>query len=145
MALAAAAGVAGLIAAVPALGVAMRVAGSAYLVWLAWQIWRSGEVAAGASARPMSVVDAAAFQLVNPKAWIFALGAVTTFRLTGLDPVVGAVAVPLVMAAVIVPSASLWAGFGDVLGRLLTGERSRRIVNGLMAALVLATVVLVWV
>ena len=91
------------------------------------------------------IVDAAAFQLVNPKAWIFALGAVTTFRLTGLDPLVGAIAVPLVMAAVIVPSASLWAGFGDVLGRLLTGEQSRRIVNGLMAALVLGTVVLVWV
>jgi threonine/homoserine/homoserine lactone efflux protein len=93
----------------------------------------------------MSIVDAAAFQLVNPKAWIFALGAVTTFRLTGLDPLAGAIAVPLVMAVVIVPSASLWAGFGDVLGRLLTGERSRRIVNGVMAALVLGTVVLVWV
>ena len=46
MALAAAAGVAALVAAVPALGVAMRSAGSAYLVWLAWQIWRSGELTA---------------------------------------------------------------------------------------------------
>ena len=59
--------------------------------------------------------------LVNPKAWIFALGAVTTFRLTGLEPLAGAIVAPLVMAAVIVPSASLWAAFGDGIGRLLTG------------------------
>lgn len=144
MALAAAAGVAGIVAAVPALAVAMRLAGSAYLLWLAWQIARSGAARAGTSTRPMSILDAAAFQLLNPKAWIFALGAVTTFRPTGLDPASGAVAIPLVMAAVIVPSAALWAAFGDALGRLLGGERSRRIVNGVMAALVVATIVLVW-
>ena len=75
----------------------------------------------GDAARPMSLLEGAAFQLVNPKAWIFALGAVTTFRLTGLDPLAGAIVAPLVMAAVIVPSASLWAAFGDGIGRLLTG------------------------
>jgi threonine/homoserine/homoserine lactone efflux protein len=145
MALAAAAGVAGLVAAVPALGVLMRLAGSAYLLWLAWQIARAGTVSAGAAhGRPMSVLQAAGFQLVNPKAWIFALGAVTTFRLTGLDPLAGAIAVPVVMAIVILPAASLWAGFGDALGRLLTGERTRRVVNGVLAVLVVATIVLVW-
>jgi threonine/homoserine/homoserine lactone efflux protein len=145
MAFAAAAGVAGLVVAVPALGVLMRLAGSAYLLWLAWQIWRSGEVTAGESARPMSLVQATGFQFVNPKAWIFAIGAVTTFRLTGLDPLVGAIAVPAVMAIVILPSASIWAAFGDVLGRLLSTPRSRRIVNGVMAILVVATIALVWV
>jgi threonine/homoserine/homoserine lactone efflux protein len=145
MALAAAAGVAALIVAVPALGVAMRIAGSAYLLWLAWQIAMSGELVPGSSARPMSLPGAAAFQAVNPKAWIFALGAVTTFRPVDLAPVPGTVAIALVMAAVIVPCASLWAGFGEALGRLLHGERTRRIVNGLLALLVVATIALVWV
>jgi threonine/homoserine/homoserine lactone efflux protein len=145
MALGSAAGIAALVAAVPALGVAMRVAGSAYLLFLAWQIARSGSLTAGDSTRPMTLPEAAAFQLVNPKAWIFALGAVTTFRPTELPPVPGTLAVALVMVLVILPSAALWVVFGDGLGRLLSSDRSRRIVNLVLAALVVATIALVWV
>jgi threonine/homoserine/homoserine lactone efflux protein len=145
MAIAAAAGIAALLVAVPALGIAMKVAGSAYLLFLAWQIARSGTLKAGDASRPLSVVEGAAFQLVNPKAWIFALGAVTTFRPAELGEVVGSVAIALVMMAVIVPSAGLWAAFGNALGSLLHRERTRRAVNVVLAALVVATIVLVWV
>ncbi len=144
MALAAAAGIAALLAAVPVLGVAMRVAGSAYLLFLAWQIARSGTLTAGEASRPLSIVEAAAFQLVNPKAWIFALGAVTTFRPPGLGEVMGSLAIAAVMMTVIVPAAALWAAFGDALGSLLHRERTRRVVNLVLAALVVATIVLVW-
>jgi len=145
MALASAAGIAALVTAVPALGVAMRVAGSAYLVFLAWQIARSGSLRAGSAARPMSLLEATAFQWVNPKAWIFALGAVTTFRPQDIDPIVGATLVAVVMMAVIVPCASLWAAFGNALGSLLERERTRRAVSVVLAVLVLATIVLVWI
>jgi threonine/homoserine/homoserine lactone efflux protein len=144
MALGSAAGIAALVAAVPVLGVAMRLVGSAYLVFLAWQIARSGSLSAGSSARPMTLPEAAAFQLVNPKAWIFALGAVTTFRPADLPPVPGTLAVAAVMVLVILPSAALWVVFGDTLGRLLSTERSRRVVNLVLAALVVATIALVW-
>jgi len=144
MALAAAAGIAALLTAVPVLGIAMKVAGSAYLLFLAWQIARSGTLTAGDASRPLSIVEAAAFQLVNPKAWIFALGAVTTFRPPELGEVVGSIAIAVVMMAVIVPAAGLWAAFGDALGSLLHRERTRRVVNLVLAALVVATIVLVW-
>lgn len=144
MALAAAAGIAALLAALPVLGVAMRVAGSAYLLFLAWQIARSGTLAAGEASRPMSIPEAAAFQVVNPKAWIFALGAVTTFRPPELGEVVGSLAIAAVMMAVILPAAGLWAAFGDALGSLLHRERTRRVVNLVLAALVVATIALVW-
>jgi hypothetical protein len=48
------------------------------------------------------------------------------------------------MMAVVVPSAWLWAAAGGVMARLLVNERSRRIVTGALAALVVGTVVLVW-
>ena len=144
MALAAAAGIAALLAALPVLGVAMRVAGSAYLLFLAWQIARSGTLAAGEASRPLSIPEAAAFQVVNPKAWIFALGAVTTFRPPELSEVVGSLAIAAVMMAVILPAAGLWAAFGDALGSLLRRERTRRVVNLVLAALVVATIALVW-
>ena len=144
MALAAAAGIAALLAALPVLGVAMRVAGSAYLLFLAWQIARSGTLAAGEASRPLSIPEAAAFQVVNPKAWIFALGAVTTFRPPELSEVVGSLAIAAVMMAVILPAAGLWAAFGDALGSLLHRERTRRVVNLVLAALIVATIALVW-
>jgi threonine/homoserine/homoserine lactone efflux protein len=145
MALASAAGLAALVAAVPALAVAMRLAGSGYLLWLAWQIANSGAIREGVIGRPMGIVAGAAFQLVNPKAWIFALGAVTTFRPADLPAGPGTVAIALVMAAVIVPSAALWAAFGDGLGRLMERDRTRLVVNGLLALLVVLTIALVWI
>ena len=145
MALASAAGIAALVAAVPALGVVMRVVGSAYLVFLAWQIARSGSLRAGSAARPMSLLEGTAFQWVNPKAWIFALGAVTTFRPPAMDAAIGTLLIAAVMMVVIVPSAGLWAGFGNALGSLLERDRTRRIVSVVLAALVIATIVLVWI
>src|SRR5262245_249742 len=62
MALVSGAGIAALVASVPQLGVAMRLAGSIYLVWLAWQIMRSGALQEGSVARPMGVGAAMAFQ-----------------------------------------------------------------------------------
>jgi threonine/homoserine/homoserine lactone efflux protein len=145
MALGAAAGLAALISVVPALAVAMRVVGSVYLLWLAWQIARSGAVRQGVIARPMGVIAAAVFQLVNPKAWVFALGAVTTFRPADLPPVIGTVAMAAIMMAIVIPSALLWAGLGGTMARLLVDDDRRRLVSGVLAGFVAATVVLVWI
>jgi threonine/homoserine/homoserine lactone efflux protein len=86
----------------------------------------------------------ATFQLLNPKAWIFALGAVTTFRPADLPPATGSVIVALVMMLVIVPTAAAWAGGGGAVSRLLGGERSHRIVSMALAVMVVLTVALVW-
>jgi len=145
MALAVAAGLGALIVAVPALAFAMKLGGSAHLLYLAWQTAGARAVRRGTIARPLGVAQAAAFQLINPKAWIFALGAITTFRPVELPIVVGSLLVALTMMAVIVPTASLWAVAGDAMGRLLTGERSSRIVSAILAVLLGATIVLVWV
>jgi threonine/homoserine/homoserine lactone efflux protein len=93
----------------------------------------------------MGIVQAAAFQLVNPKAWIFALGAITTFRPTDLPVVAGSVAVALTMMLVILPTAAAWAAGGAAIARFLAVERTRRIVGLVLAALLAASVVLVWV
>lgn len=145
MTLAAAAGLAAVVSGVPALGLVLKLAGSAYLLVLAWRIARSTALDRVGVARPLGFVGAAAFQAVNPKAWVFALGAVTTFRPAGLDPVVGSVLVAALMMAVIVPTALLWAGAGGTLGRALAGERSRRIVGPVLGLLLAATVGLAWV
>ena len=144
MALVAGAGVAALVASVPQLGVAMRLAGSIYLVWLAWQIMRSGALREGSVARPMGVGGATAFQVLNPKAWIFALGAVTTFRPAELPVFAGTVVVALAMMSMVVPTAAAWAGAGGVMGRWLSGEWTRRVLGVVLGLMILGTIVLVW-
>ena len=144
MALAVGIGLGAVIAAAPGLSVAMRVVGSVYLLWLALQIARSGALQRADVARPLGLRGAAAFQLLNPKAWIFALGAMTTFRPPDMPPTAGTLLVAATMMAVIVPTAALWAAGGDMIGRLLTGERTRRAVSLTLALLVALTVLTVW-
>jgi threonine/homoserine/homoserine lactone efflux protein len=145
MTLAAAAGLAALIAALPGLAFLMKLAGSAYLLYLGWLIAHAGAIEAAVLARPMSVGAAAAFQVVNPKAWIFALGAVTTFRPTALPPVAGTAVIALTMALVILTTASFWAAAGGAIGRLANAPGTRRVVSLVLAAMVVASVALVWV
>ena len=145
MALAAGAGVAALIASLPALGVAMRIAGSVYLAWLAWQILGAGAVTTTTVGRPFGLGGAMAFQLLNPKAWILALGAVTTFLPPELPLVAGMAAVALTMMSMIVPASAAWAWAGGAMARWLTEPRTRRVVSVVLAAMVIATIVLVWI
>ena len=144
MALAVAAGLGALVTAIPEIGFVMKVAGSAYLLYLAYQIGRSHGLERGNMARPLGLLPAATFQLINPKAWIFALGAITTFRPADLPIVLGSVLVALAMMVVIVLTAALWAAGGDVLGRLISGGRASRVVSLALAALLVATVAYVW-
>jgi threonine/homoserine/homoserine lactone efflux protein len=145
MALAVAAGLGALITTVPEVEFGMKVAGSAYLLYLAYQIAGASVLRRAAVTRPLGVIQAAAFQAINPKAWIFALGAISTFRPPDLPMMAGSFLVALTMMAVILPSAALWAGAGGALSRFISGERTNRIVSLFLATLVVATVAYVWV
>jgi threonine/homoserine/homoserine lactone efflux protein len=145
MAIAVGAGLGIVVATVPGVALAMKVAGSVYLLYLAFAIARSGSLGDAPVARPLGLGQAAAFQLVNPKVWIFALGAMSTFRPIDLPVAAGTAAVALTMMAVVIPTAALWAGGGGALGRALSGGRRSRVVSLVLAALVAATVISVWI
>lgn len=144
MALGVSAGLGALVTTVPEIAVAMKLAGSVYLLWLAWQVARAGALEGADVAHPLGLVGAAALQLLNPKAWIFALGAITTFRPAELPLLVGSVVVAAVMMAVIVPSALLWAAAGGAIGKALADDRARRVVGIVLAVLLAVSVVTVW-
>jgi threonine/homoserine/homoserine lactone efflux protein len=145
MALAVGAGLGVIVVSVPMVGVAMKVVGSAYLLYLAVAIARSGAFHETAIARPLGVTQAAALQLVNPKVWIFALGAMSTFRPAGLPVAIGTAEVALIMMAVVIPTAALWAAGGGAFAGILSGGRAARPVSVALAVLVAATVISVWV
>jgi threonine/homoserine/homoserine lactone efflux protein len=145
MAIVVAAGLGVLITTIPEIGLAMKVAGSLYLLYLAYQIAGARALARPDVARPLGLFQAAAFQAINPKAWIFCLGAVTTFRPANLPSLPGTLLVAITMVIVVIPTAALWAGGGGVISRHVAGDRANRIVSLGLAGLLAATVVSVWI
>jgi len=138
-------GLGGLLLASPQLYALLRYAGAAYLVWLAWRIARSGMITPGnAGSHPMTLLQAAAFQWVNPKAWVMVVGAVTTYA--PHDSFVRNVCViAIVLGLVNAPSVALWACCGVGLRRLLDQPRRRRAFNlGMAALLVLSLYPVLW-
>ncbi len=100
---------------VPLLYTALKFAGGGYLLYIAWKIANTHELSdVKTGAKPMTFLGAAAFQWVNPKAWVMAITAMATY--TNPDAFYWSVFfVALVFAVVNCPSVSVWAGFGSSL------------------------------
>lgn len=106
----------------PPLLVILKVASVAYMLWLAWKIAHAAAPGEGRSAaRPLSFLQAAAFQWVNPKAWSMALGAITLYAADRQLSAVLWVAGTYVVMSVI--STTAWTAMGKGLRRMLTKDR----------------------
>ena len=124
----------------PLLYTVLRYVGAAYLMYLAWKIAHSGPVSDNGAGehKPISYWGAAAFQWVNPKAWIMAIGAISTYT-----PLQGyffnVVVIAAVFALINLPSVSLWVVCGSLLRNLLRDRRWLRLFNWGMALLLVAS------
>jgi threonine/homoserine/homoserine lactone efflux protein len=126
---------------VPALYPAMEAVSVAYLLYLAWKIAASHTLSvATANDRPMTFLQAAAFQWVNPKAWMMVVTGVTAFRIYD-NLLINALALSIAFAIVNLPSISVWAAFGLAVRRFLTGPAALRAFNWTMAALLVGSIV----
>lgn len=125
----------------PALKTILKVAGAAYMLWLAWKIAFAGSGGDGGQspARPLTFWEAAAFQWVNPKGIVMALGAMAVY-VRPERPVAAVVAVTLIFGLVNVPSIGTWAGFGPVLRNLLREPAKLKAFNVVMALLLVVSI-----
>ena len=134
-------GLGALVTAVPAVLVVLKVASAAYKLWLAWRLATSGSFGTGTGpARPMTFVEAAGFQWLNPKAWAMALTATSVY--TQPDAFyLSVVIVALVFGAINLPSVGVWAAFGVGLRGFLAVPARLRVFNVAMAVLLALSVV----
>jgi threonine/homoserine/homoserine lactone efflux protein len=117
--------------------------GATVLCWMAWKVATARRGAAAEGGQPVGLVGAAAFQWVNPKSWLVCASAAATF----LDARAGsALAQSAILGFVFLlaalPSCLPWLAFGAALQRVLRTERAFRIFNGVMGALLAASVIL---
>lgn len=157
MLLAVASGLGSLLQRHPPFLTALRWLGAAYLLYLAWKIATAapepkragadGEIdPPRSSGRPMSFLQAALFQWVNPKAWLVTISALATVASVGGHPsVVRALVLAAVFLAVTVPITAFWTMVGVGVSRVFTTEQALRRFNLTMAALLVASLVSVLV
>lgn len=133
--LAAGGGAGGLFTAWPFLHVLLQYGGALYMLYLSWKIAGSGppEMCEGGG-KPITFLQAAAFQWVNPKAWIMAIGAIATY-MPGSGVLWNLVTITALFAIVNAPCIVAWAAMGAGLRRLLSRPSALRRFNLVMAAL----------
>ena len=117
--------------------------GFAAMVWFSWKIATAplegqGEQSGAPGGRPLTILQAAAFQWVNPKAWTFAIWISASYAASG-DALAAILLASLVFLISGLGSSVAWSAFGAVIGRLLgTGTRMKAF-NVAMAALLLGS------
>jgi len=131
-------GLAGVFTAWPPARPALKIAATVYMLWLAWKIAHAAppESAQG-NATPLTFLQAAAFQWVNPKAWTMALGAISLYA-PGQE-VVAVLWVAGVFGLVNLPCVSSWTVMGMALKRALQNPARLRVFNVTMALLLVAS------
>lgn len=140
-------GLSQLFARYPQLHAALRVAGAVYLIYLAWRIATASAPGGDgtARARPIGFGEALLFQWVNVKGLTFAAGVNAAFMTPGGDLVRELAAIVAVFTALTLPSLVVYCLFGVAIGRWLNSDRARRIVNQAFAALIVLSIVLLFV
>ena len=133
-------GLGAVLTAFPALGAALRISGAAYLLYLAWRIAMSRALASEPrmAGRPLTFLQSAAFQWINPKAWVVALSTMAVYASPDA-PFLSVALISVLFSIVNLPTVAVWAGFGVALRAFLADPTRLKWFNLGMGLLLAAT------
>lgn len=140
--LAVATGITATLLAVPAVRPALIAAAAAYILWLAYHIATAPPLAAGAADSDTPALAGGTFLgVANPKAWVAIAAVFASARLAG-NATLDAAGKVAVLAVMIVLINTTWLAAGASLAPLLRDPRRARVVNAVLAAVLVAAAVL---
>ena len=128
----------------PAFQTFLKLAGSLYLLYLAYRIATATFEGKASVPKPFNFWEAAGFQYANPKAWVFGLTLVSAFAVPEQPLILSVLSIALTVMLINFPCISVWAVFGTAIGRFLTNKSVLLWFNLLMAALLVGTIVLLF-
>lgn len=144
MAASAALGLAGVLLAAPSLALAMKAAGSAYLLWLGWQTARRGPPHLTGNVRPTGFLAGLWMLWHNPKGWAMTVGAAASFAALTDGPFRLGALLGTVFGSCALLSLSLWCAAGLLLARAIRSEAQWRALNMVLGALLALSVAPIW-
>jgi threonine/homoserine/homoserine lactone efflux protein len=120
----------------------LRPVGAAYLLYLAYRIATAPAASSEVRPRkPLSVLQAALFQWVNPKAWVMVVGAVVTYARFSGAYLLQVLVIALIFLVFGTPCTSGWLWIGVSLKKVLTRPAHFRTFNVCMAILLVVSVI----
>ncbi len=135
-----------LVLASPLIIAGLKWGGIGFLLWLAWAMATTRHGEATTARVRVGFWRAAAFQWVNPKAWLVCVGAVGIYvEAKAGSAVEQAASLAMLFVVAALPSCFIWLAAGASVQRFLQTERAARIFNVTMAALLGGSVLLfIW-
>ena len=137
--LAAGFGLAQLFALLPWLYDSLKIISFLFLLYLAWKIGSAGRTTTKNKDKPLSFVQAASFQLINPKGITVIISSVTAYTSTAENVGTEVTILFFVFAIFTVCATCAWTAFGTGIARLLKSQSRLRKFNITMASLLVAS------
>jgi threonine/homoserine/homoserine lactone efflux protein len=130
----------------PILHEAIKIVGIIYLLYLAWKIASTrGTVGEISQSKPINFWQAAAFQWINPKAWIMGSSALAAYTSLDVNFFIQVAIICATFMVITIPCAGVWLVFGAGLQSFLKDPHHLRIFNFVMALLLIASILpVVW-
>ena len=89
--------------------------------------------------RPLRLYEASLFQFINPKAWSIAVTVASGFFPTEENILIGVAFVTITAAVICFPTISLWALFGSGLRKFVGDDKTKKIIEYVLALLLVLT------
>lgn len=133
-------GLGSLFIAFPILLEILRYVGATYLLYLSYKMFGSLNVNIKEDkSRPLTFFEAILFQFVNPKAWIICSTAVSIFYPNDASIFLGTFFMVFMSTIVNLPSISIWAFGGSIIGKYLKNVKLKKFVEFLLALMLILT------
>tara|TARA_Y100000590_G_C15468808_1_gene919362 strand:+ start:306 stop:914 length:609 start_codon:yes stop_codon:yes gene_type:complete len=135
-------GLGSLFAAFPILLDILRYVGASYILYLAYKMFGSLNITSNEEkSRPLKFYEAILFQFVNPKAWVICVTAVSLFYPEKENLMIGTFFMVFMSTLINIPSISVWALGGSIIRYYLNNSILKKIIEWLLALLLLATAI----
>ena len=119
----------------------MKVVGFIYILWMAWQIANSSmDIKENKNNKPFTFIQIVLFQWVNPKAWIMAVTAISSFTLPNQDMFMQVLVIAFIYLLSGFISTNTWTLGGVFLKKLLKNKKTVKIFNISMSLLLVASI-----
>jgi len=120
----------------------LKYVGASYLLYLAWKMFGSLNISSAEDKLvPLKYYEAILFQFVNPKAWVICITAVSLFYPRDENIILGTVFMVVMSTVINIPSISMWALGGSIIRNYLTNEKLKKIIECLLAILLVGTAI----
>ena len=120
----------------------LKYVGACYLLYLAWKMFGSLNISSAEDkSAPLKYYEAILFQFVNPKAWVICITSVSLFYPRDENIILGTVFMVVMSTIINLPSISMWALGGSVIRNYLTSEKLKKIIECLLAVLLVGTAI----